>query len=153
MQQFTVPQFIDVEDKILGPIAVRQFIIILAGAGVIFLNYELFARVSFLYFLVSSLFLFILTVAFAFFKVNGRPFHLFLLNFFSTIKDPKYRVWNKKLSRDRYAAELPEIGTQPMPHKAPLTASKLAQLSLVVDTGGAFSEGEVLPSEEITATR
>jgi hypothetical protein len=26
MQQFVVPQFIDVEDKIIGPISVRQFL-------------------------------------------------------------------------------------------------------------------------------
>ncbi|KKS92044.1 MAG: hypothetical protein UV69_C0039G0006, partial [Parcubacteria group bacterium GW2011_GWE2_43_12] len=31
MQQFVVPQFIDVEDKIIGPITVRQFIIIMVG--------------------------------------------------------------------------------------------------------------------------
>ena len=31
MQQFTVPQFIDVEPKIIGPITTRQFLIFLAA--------------------------------------------------------------------------------------------------------------------------
>jgi len=40
MQQFTVPQFIDVEDKILGPITIRQFLILLVGCIVIFISYR-----------------------------------------------------------------------------------------------------------------
>lgn len=149
MQQFTVPQFIDVEDKILGPISVRQFIMLLAGAGLVFVNYELFARASFLYFLASSLGIVGLTFLFAFLKVNGRLFHHFLLNLFQTAKDPKYRVWNKKLARADIVRREPFVPTPPIPQKAPLTASKLAKLALVVDTGGAFSEEEVLPTEEV----
>lgn len=37
MQQFLVPQFIDVENKIIGPLTVRQFVIFLIAAGFIFL--------------------------------------------------------------------------------------------------------------------
>ena len=42
MQQFTVPQFIDVEDKIIGPITTRQFVIMLAGFTLIGISYKLF---------------------------------------------------------------------------------------------------------------
>ena len=48
MEQFTVPQFIDVEDKVIGPITVRQFIILLFGGGFIFIAYRLSDFVLFL---------------------------------------------------------------------------------------------------------
>ena len=41
MQQFVVPQFIDVEDKVIGPVTVRQFLILLVGGGVLFIAYRL----------------------------------------------------------------------------------------------------------------
>ena len=40
-QRFIVPQFIDAEDKILGPITVRQFIIMIVGGLLIFAAYKL----------------------------------------------------------------------------------------------------------------
>ena len=41
MRQFTVPQFIDVEDKILGPITVRQFLLLVVGGLIIFAEFKL----------------------------------------------------------------------------------------------------------------
>ena len=42
MQQFTVPQFIDFEDKIIGPITTRQFLILMGGFVAIALCYAIF---------------------------------------------------------------------------------------------------------------
>ena len=72
MEQFTVPQFIDEEDKILGPITTRQFIILLVTAGIIFVEYKIF---DFSLFVVSGLITAGVAVALAFGKINGRPFH------------------------------------------------------------------------------
>ena len=77
MQQFVVPQFIDVEDKIIGPITTRQFITMLFGAVIIFVLYRI---LSFGFFLLFGLTIAGATIAFAFVRMNGQPFHLFLLN-------------------------------------------------------------------------
>ena len=82
MQQFVVPQFIDVEDKVIGPITVRQFIILLAGGGLIVIAYKLS---DFALFLLQFVIFSFLTVAVAFIKINGRPIHYFLLNVISSI--------------------------------------------------------------------
>jgi hypothetical protein len=74
MEQITVPQFLDVEDKIIGPITVRQFIEMLMGGIVIFIFYKSF---DFSLFIVSSLLVFAITMIFAFAKINGQPFHNF----------------------------------------------------------------------------
>jgi len=71
MQQFTVPQFIDVEDKILGPITIRQFLILLVGCIVIFISYRYGDLGTFV--LVLAV-VGILSLLFAFVKVNGQTF-------------------------------------------------------------------------------
>lgn len=47
MLQFTVPQFIDVEDKIIGTITVRQFIILLVAAILIAVSYRVLDTAGF----------------------------------------------------------------------------------------------------------
>lgn len=148
--QFTVPQFIDVESKIIGPISVRQFVILLAGAGFIFLDYQIFFKVNFFFFAITSVFLLALSGTFAFLKINGRPFYYFLLNIFITFKEPRLRVWNKKFSKSDYKVKVEKVRPPiVIPHKKALSVSKLTQLSLIVDTGGAYQEEEALKAEPL----
>lgn len=143
--QYIVPQFIDVEDKILGPLAVRQFIIILGGVGLIVGAYQLVYKFAnqFGVFLFSAFGILVGMIAFAFIKVNGRPFHQFLLNVLQSLKNPRMRLWNNEVGeRLAYRREPPP--PPPIPTKQPLTQTKLAQLSMLVDTGGAYHEDEEL---------
>lgn len=142
--QFTVPQFIDIESKIIGPLSVRQFVTMLVAGVFIYLDYLLFFNVNFFLFAVIAVLLFALAGLFAFLRLNGRPFHYFLLNLFNTFKEPRLRVWSKSFNkRDfKYKEEKPRAPVI-IPYKKPLTASKLAQISLIVDTGGAYQEGEI----------
>lgn len=140
MQQFIVPQFIDVEDKIIGPITTRQFIIILVGFLIIGIFYKLF---DFSLFVTFGLFVLAITGIFAFLKINGRPFHYFILNLFQTFKRPRLRIWCRNLAEaeaDYGALESRFAPAGPAPEKH-YTASRLAELSLIVDTKGAY-QGE-----------
>lgn len=69
--QFQVPQFIDVEDKIFGPLTLRQFIYLSGGAGLIALIYFYipFFIGIFLMPAVGAL-----SAALAFYKINNKPF-------------------------------------------------------------------------------
>ena len=139
MQQFTVPQFIDVEDKIFGPITVRQFVIILAGSLMLFIIFKFF---SLLYLLTVGGFIFINMILFAFFKVAGRPFHFFVLNFVQTIMKSSLRVW-QNLPRSVAQHEIMEhkVETKRV-RRRQYTSSRLAELSLIVDTQGKFKHEE-----------
>lgn len=146
--QFIIPQFLDVEDKVIGPISVRQFVVLLVGTGLIFLNYELIANLSdnFWLFLGIAIFIGLLTFVTAFIRINGRPFHYFLINLFMTLKEPRLRIWNKEQTTTEHDRKnSPALPTTMVPMKKAPTASKLAVLSLVVDTGGAF---HALPGNE-----
>ncbi|MBU1146242.1 PrgI family protein [Patescibacteria group bacterium] len=138
MQQFVIPQFIDVEDKIIGPITTRQFIILLAMTIILFIAYKLF---TFIYFIAFGIPVFGLAVVLAFIKVNGQPFHFFLLNLIQTLRRPKLRVWNKESTGDELRQYLKKVEVKiipPRPVKERMVATKLAELSLIVNTGGVY---------------
>lgn len=137
MLQFTVPQFIDVEDKIIGPLTTRQFLIMLTGFIFIGIGYKIY---DFSLFVVSGLIIFAISGVFAFLKINGMPFHFFVLNFLQTLKKPSLRVWNKILNKSDLAKEEKieihkDFSVAP-PKK--INTSRLTELSLIVDTQGSY---------------
>ncbi len=148
MQQFVVPQFIDVEDKVIGPITVRQFIILLVGGGFIFIAYKLS---DFTLFLAQMVGISAITFGLAFIKINGRPVHFFLLNVIQTSKRPKIRVWQKIFSnldlKSYIKIKVPKLPPQ-IKTRNKVRASRLAEMSLIVDTGGVY-QGEGEPSAQL----
>jgi hypothetical protein len=137
--RYVVPQFIDVEDKIIGPLTTRQFLIMLITAFVMFIEYKL---ADFSLFLLLAIVTFAIGGIFAFFRVNGQPFHYFVLNMVQTFRRPGLRCWDKDLTD----GEMLEIIRKPPPppppqriKKEPLAATKLTELSLVVNTGGVYN--------------
>ena len=94
--QFQVPQFIDVEDKIFGPLTFKQFIYILGGGGAIFVVYKI----------LGSLYLSLivgapiagLALALAFYKVNDRPFVFMLESAVKFYLTSKLFLWKKTVA-------------------------------------------------------
>lgn len=138
MQQFVVPQFIDVEDKIIGPITTRQFSILMIDALIMFLVYRF---IYIWYALAADLVLLSMGLVLAFARINGQPFHYFLLNFIQTLRRPSIRVWNKELT-DAEIVALAKVEIPPPPapkvYKEAPTTSRLSQLALIVNTGGVY---------------
>ena len=73
--QFRVPQFIDVEDKLFGPLTFKQFVYLAGGAGLIYIVYKVFPFWAAILLIVP---LGILTGLLAFYKVNGKLFVFYL---------------------------------------------------------------------------
>jgi len=134
MHQFTVPQFIDVEDKIIGPVTVRQFVILLVAGLLLFLEFK-FSDIAL--FVVLAIPTAILFGTFAFAKINGAPFHYFVLNFVKTFRNPDLRLW-RQLAEAKEEA-LPAETFAPVKQRR-LTAPSLSSLSLLVDTGGIYQD-------------
>lgn len=142
MEQFTVPQFIDVEDKIFGPITTRQFIVLLVAALCIFISFKL-ADTTLFIFLTAIIGGLALTIAFV--KINGQTFHYFILNIFQTVRRPSRRIWYKTHT----PVELKELmkSHELMPVEAAtaakhVTRSRIRDLSLQVNTGGYYKSEE-----------
>lgn len=69
--RFEVPQFIDVEDKLFGPLTFTQFIYLLGGAALAYVLYKVIPGIWFFPFSAASV---ALGLALAFYKLNNRPF-------------------------------------------------------------------------------
>jgi hypothetical protein len=136
MQKFVVPQFINVENKVIGPVTVRQFLIFMAAAVLIAILYRL---LLFTYFIVNGIIILAIASVFAFAKVNGAQFHLFFLNIVQTLKKPKMRVWNNRsIPIELKSTETIKKEDIVPPKKKRYRQSRLADLSLVVDTKGRY---------------
>lgn len=140
--KFIVPQFIDKEDQILGPITVRQFLIMLGAAFFTFIAFKILA---FWYFVFATILIVALAAVFGFVKVNGQAFHIFFVNFLQTFTRPALRVWDKNLldielrawSKVEVAAPMQVTARKERPE-----SSRLRDLSLVVNTGGVYKPDE-----------
>jgi hypothetical protein len=91
--QFQVPQFIEVEDKIFGPLTFKQFIYIGGGVGACYLLWRTLPI-----FLAGPLILAVggSAAALAFFQYNGRPFILAVENAFYYMVHTKLYLWNNE---------------------------------------------------------
>jgi hypothetical protein len=92
--QFAVPQFTDVEDKIIGPFTLKQFLIVVAVGGLDLFFWSLL-KFSFFFF-VFALPTTIVGLGITFGKFNGRPVYSYVLTFIDFVTKPHVRVFNRE---------------------------------------------------------
>ena len=92
--EYTVPQFIEKEPKIVGPFTFKQFVFIAVACFLVIILY--FSISSFFLFIVLSVLLLGSALALALLKVNGIPLPVVIKNFFVFLIKPKIYLWRKK---------------------------------------------------------
>ena len=92
MQQFQVPQFITVEDRIIGPFTLKQFLYILGAAAIVLVTWFLFHVILFAIIGVPIAALFL---AMAFMKINGQPFPTVFSNAMNYYLKPHLYLWQQ----------------------------------------------------------
>ncbi len=128
--RFQVPQFIEVESKIFGPLTLKQFIFLLGGAGIVFVIYS-FSGSFFLALIFGAPFA-ILALALAFYKVNNQPFVKILENAFNYFVSGKIYVWNKserEKEKKTVRKEKGPVKQEPQIYMPALTENKLKDLA------------------------
>ncbi len=91
--RFEVPQFIEIEDKIVGPLTWKQFVYLAGGIGIIVI---LFLSVPFLIFILFALPLGALSGALAFHRINNRPFSVFLESAVKFFSHTRLYLWRRE---------------------------------------------------------
>lgn len=91
--RFEVPQFIEIEDKIVGPFTWKQFVYIAGGTGAVLV---LYFTVPFIIFILLGLPIAGLAGFLAFHKINNRPFAVFLESMVSYFMGNKLYLWQKR---------------------------------------------------------
>lgn len=94
--QFEVPQFIEIEDKIIGPLTWKQFVYIAGGVGILII---LFLSLDFLFFVLFGLPISALSGALAFHRVNNRPFSIFLESAVKYFSSAKLYLWHREVEQ------------------------------------------------------
>lgn len=130
--RFQVPQFIEVEDKIFGPLSLKQFIYLAGGGGIalglfVLIPYRLVAILLALPFVV-------LAVALAFYKMNNRPFVYMLESIFRYFVGSRLYIWKKEEKKvEAKQADAPSSSPIFVPA---LSDSKLKDLNWSLDVSG-----------------
>jgi PrgI family protein len=149
--QYKIPQNVGIEDKIVGPLTLRQLIIIAVGVGVSWVLFSIFNKLYELNVIEDAVIAMpgLLSVAFALIRINDLSLtkYIFLLLEFS-IK-PKKRMWDHRAIASLVAPEFDiPLVENPADQAAALEKSKkasnLSQLSLVLDSGGFGHVKEVI---------
>lgn len=126
--QYQVPQFIEVEDKIFGPLTFKQFLYVAGGGAIGFLMYALLP--TFLALIIGTPIV-VFFLGAAFYKVNGQPFIFFVENFFKYTLSSKLYIWKKAEKKPKVGKRKEATPTEvPMPK---LSQSKLKELSWGLD--------------------
>jgi len=132
--QFKVPQKIDIEDKIMGPLTMVQFVYAVLGAGAGYLMLNSFPSGIGWFFAIP---IFIFTFCIVFVKINGRPFGSFLKNLISYMSNPKTRLWHKNENNVRVEIYQPkvEVAADPYANKH-YSRADIDKLANIIDKRG-----------------
>lgn len=141
--QYPVPQFIDLEPKIIGSITVRQFFMIAIALGAIFLFFKYADTGLFIF---ASVIIALATIIVGFVRINGRPFHFFLVNILDSLFRAKHMMmWRKEIAptlkrkkEEKKIKQPAHVNYVSLAREKVKVRSRLSDLSLLVDTGGYY---------------
>jgi hypothetical protein len=127
--QFKVPQFIDVEDKIFGPLTWKQFVFLAGGAGLCFICYKLLP----IYIAVP----FILIIGplagmLAFYKINNKPFIFTMEAAIKYFLQTKLYLW-KREERKQVVKKEENVNSFNPEMLSKMSGNKLKEISWSLD--------------------
>lgn len=131
--RFQVPQFIEVEDKIVGPLTGVQFIYVVGGGGFFVAMWLILPQWAAL--LIGGP-VALLGAALAFVKINDRPFILALQAGVEYLFKTKLYIWEKKKPKEtleEIAIEAEKREEDPLKYVPAATNSKIKDLSWSLD--------------------
>ncbi len=126
--RYQVPQFIEVEDKIIGPLTIKQFVYLVGGAGMSFIVY------TYLPLVVAVILIAIiipLSLALAFYRINNKPFIDFMESAFVFYTKQNLYIWRKE--KKEIEPTTTKDSTENQIYVPRLSDSKLKELSWSLD--------------------
>ncbi len=128
--RYQVPQFIEVEDKIFGPLTFKQFVYVAGGIGAVVLLFTFLP--NFIAFLIAVP-VGALAAALAFYKYNSKPFIHFVEAFFQYSLTNKLYIWKKTDNQPPTTNSKVTAGPIQQVPVPKLSESKLKDLSWSLD--------------------
>lgn len=116
--RYKVPQNIDMQDRIIGPLTMLQFMYAVIGGGFCYGILMSGMPKALAYFIAIPIGLFV--AAMIFLKINERPFLDFFLSVIEYSSAPKQRLWHHENSADLKV----EVYKPKEENKTPVAAAK-----------------------------
>lgn len=145
MGQYKVPQDVEAEDKILGPLSLRQFIYVVIGvawAGLMWLLLSKFVIVMVVAILPVTGFFILM----GFGRRQEQSFENYFVALIKFLVEPRFRMWQKDLSQDQLVRK-EQKPVEIIPTKN-VTRGSLNQLALIMDTHGAQKDPSLQLQDE-----
>lgn len=139
-----VPQYIDVEDKVAGPLTMKQLGWMIVMGVLLFIDWSVFPKIPAIIFAIPIVLFF---VALAFYKPYGQPLGSFVIFGILYFFKPKFYIWKRTAEK----IQIPQRAMQPQQttvrkenqNKEKLL-SNLGDLAKVLDSGGAEKNAQIL---------
>lgn len=158
--QYKIPQNVGIEDRIVGPLTLKQLIIIAIGVGI---SYTLFAITNKIYEINALEYLIlafpaVLSAAFALIRINDIPLFSYILFFMEFSIKPKKRIWDHRGIAYLVAPELNEIIKNNQSEQNSIfdiqskKAANLEELTRMLDSGG-FEHLKKIEYDDIDSTK
>lgn len=148
MGQYKVPQDVEAEDHILGPLTMRQFIYAIIGVLWALLCFAIFKKVLPLLIVVGAppTMLFLLL---AFYKRDGQNFEQLLVAMAGYFGQTRRRVWLKEPIVEAFKVVPPKV-TQEVTQRDPSEVrSQLDQLATVIDSRGGMPNAQAAVEDRL----
>ncbi len=128
--RFQVPQFIGVEDKVFGPLTVKQFIYLAGGAGMSFIAIRL---LPIFIGIIVALPIAALSLALAFYQINNKPFIFTFQSAVYYLFHNRLYIWRKTDKPVIHDPALDAAANDPMLYVPKLADSKLKDMTWSLD--------------------
>jgi hypothetical protein len=154
--QFAVPQFTEVEDRLIGPLTLKQFLVLLGTGGVVLFFWSVLGP-SLIFFILAAP-VAIVGIASALGKYNGRPMFAYLMPFAAFVSSTRVMIFKREIATINVSkSQLKKEDTSKQkqsPESLEPAESRLKKLAYLLDRKTA-EEGEIITQdkEDILASR
>ncbi len=128
-----VPQYIDVEDKIAGPLTWKHLGWIFGGSAISLIAFTLLDRVTFFMVVIP---IGLLTIALAFYKPNGIPLSAFIGYGFVYLFHPKTYTWQREVQTKQTQKKKEQTKITTTSEKKQITINDIEAITQTLDSGG-----------------
>lgn len=146
--QYNIPQFIDVEDKIVGPFTAKQTLYLIVGGGILMIVFSFF---DFMFFALMFLFVVPATLAFAFWKPKGATVARWVSNIINFYTAPHLYIWRREPESIMFKKTQRKSSKQET-EKKHISKNRIKELAWILDTSTSVSlpyETRTRPEENI----
>jgi hypothetical protein len=136
MGTYKVPQNVEADDKILGPLSLKQFIYAMIGVGYGLLTFAILKPLSIVLWAILGLPPMLALLGLGLYQREDQPMETFIIAITEFFARPHQRIWQKEPIAEVFRLEPPPPKPEEVVRDPRQVRSQLAQLADLVDTRG-----------------